>query len=121
MKIECKRYSFELPDSWAKLAEGRESRNRVAILLPEDDRTHSGLLVTLKTLRRRDPAADERLGRLTAASGEAWELLAFYGTEGACSEENEDLYWRARDQLWMVYRSIRPAVGFRWEASELIV
>lgn len=119
MKITADRYSFEIPEHWKELVGVRKRGRRVDIyLLREEDPDCSGLLVSLKCLKRevsKPDAYTELRGRLIGAEEETWLLYAVYGQEGAVSEENEDLYWRIRDQLWMVFDGLRPAEGYRWQ------
>ncbi len=111
-------YSFELPERWRELVGVRKRGNRVdLILLWEDSPGCSGLLASLKCLKRKASKTDEYtepLGCLSREDGELRFLYAVYGREGVVSEENEDLYWRLRDQLCLVFESIRPAERCCW-------
>ncbi len=115
MRITEKWYSFEMPERWRDLVGVRKKNNRVdLILLREESPDCSGLLASLKCLKRKVSKTDEYtelLGSLSCTDGERRFLYAVYGREGAVSEENEDLYWRLRDQLCLVFESIRPAEG----------
>ncbi len=119
MKTETEWYSFEMPERWKGLVGARIKEIRTdLVLLWEKGSGCSGLLVSLKCLKRRKQKPDEYteyLGRLTGRDGDRRFLYAAYGREGAVSEENEDLYWRLRDQLWMVLESLAPADGCRLE------
>ena len=120
MRYSLDRYSFELPDKWKGLAGVRKRGKRAdIILLTEEDPACSGLLVTLKCVKRKAAKTDEYtelLGRLSDKNGENRFLYAVYGKEGSVSEENEDLYWRLRDRLWQVFESICPLEGYCWNA-----
>lgn len=111
MQIITEYYSFELPERWRDLVSVVKKSRRVdLVLLWEEDTGCSGLLASLKCLKRRISRPDEYtefLCKLSYESGEDRYIYAAYGREGAVSEENEDLYWRLRDQLWMVFESIR--------------
>ena len=118
MQIDADGYSFELPDNWDGIVGASRTRSGVTLrLLWEDSRTHSGILATFKAVKR--PAAvkgdNERIGILTYPSGESRTLVAVYGREGACSEDNADLYWRLFDRLYFVYKSIMPMDGYSWQ------
>ena len=60
----------------------------------------------------------ELLGSLRRTDGERRFLYAVYGRTGAVSEENEDLYWRLRDQLCLVFESLCPAERCIWQAVD---
>ena len=118
MRIDADGYSFELPANWNDIVGASRTRSGVTLrLLWEDGKSHSGVLATFKAVKR--PAAvkgdKERIGILTYPSGESRTLVAVYGCEGACSEENADLYWRLFDRLYSVYKSITPAEGYKWQ------
>ena len=119
MKIIEEMYSFEMPDRWKDPVGVRHKGNHAdLVLLWEEEPGCEGLLVRLKCLKRRKTKPDEYtelLGKLSGKDGERRYLYAAYGREGTVSEVNEDLYWRLRDQLWMVFDSIRPAEGYDWE------
>ncbi len=120
MRITQDMYSFELPDRWKDLVGVIRKGNRVdLVLLWEEEPACSGLLVSLKSLKRKTKPDEytELLGKLSGEDGEPRYLYAAYGREGAVSEVNEDLYWRLRDQLFLVYDSLRPAAGYTWEAG----
>ena len=121
MQITEEWYSFEIPDRLKELLGVRKRRNCIdLILLQEEDHSCSGLLVSLKCLKRRHAQLDdytELLGRLTSENGDSRYLYAVYGKEGSVSEENEDLYWRLRDKLCLVFDSISPSDGKTWLAS----
>ena len=121
MRIETKEYAFELPERWKGLVGVKKTKNRTnLVLLREEDPACSGLLLSLKCVRRRIPAPDaytEFLGRLSAGDGTSRFLYAVYGREGAVSEVNEDLYWRVRDRDWELFESICPAEGFLWQPA----
>jgi hypothetical protein len=111
-----KLYSFEIPERWKGLVSVRKKGSRTDfVLLREDDPSCSGLLASIKCLKRRIANLDdytEYLGRLTGPEGECRFLYAAYGREGAFSEENEDLYWRLRDQLCLVFDSLKAGEGY---------
>ncbi len=115
MQITEDWYSFELPEHWRELVDVRKKKNRVdLLLLRENTPGCSGLLASLKCTKRRIPKPDEYtelLSSLSRTGGEGRFLYAVYGREDVVSEENEDLYWRLRDQLFLVFESIRPAEG----------
>ena len=115
MEITEDWYSFELPEHWRELVGVRNRGNRVdLILLREGSPGCSGLLASLKCLKHKSSKPDEHtelLRSLSRGAGERRFLYAVYGREGVVSEENEDLYWRLRDQLCLVFESIRPAEG----------
>ncbi len=115
MRINEDWYSFELPERWRELVGVRKKNNRVdLILLREDSPGCSGLLASLKCLKRKVSKTDEYtelLESLSHGDGERRFLYAVYGQEGVVSEENEDLYWRVRDQLCLVFESICHAEG----------
>ncbi|MBP5253789.1 MAG: hypothetical protein J6Z23_00115 [Lachnospiraceae bacterium] len=121
MRIQQELYSFEMPARWKDLVGARKKgRNVDLVLLWEEEPGCSGLLVRLRCLKRRISRPDEYtelLGRLVRGDGESFFLYAAYGQEGAVSEENEDLYWRLRDQLCLVFDSISPAEGVSWQTS----
>lgn len=121
MRYESKRYSFELPDSWKNVVSVKESRNSVIIReTMETGAGHSGIVVTLKSSRKRLPGQDgtEFLGTLVPANGSGnLYLYALYGAEGSCSEEAADLYWRLVDKMPLVFRSIQAAEGYTWEGA----
>ena len=118
MRYESKRYSFELPDSWKNVVSVKESRNSVIIReTMETEAEHSGIVVTLKSSRKPMSGQDgtEFLGTLVPANGGGnLYLYALYGTEGSCSEDNADLYWRLVDKMPLVFRSIQAAAGYTW-------
>ena len=119
MRYECKRYSLELPDSWNNVVSVKESRNSVVIReTMETSGRHSGIVVTLKSSRKRLPGQDgtEFLGTIAPAGGSGnLYLYALYGAEGSCSGDNADLYWRLVDKMPLVFRSIQAAAGYTWE------
>ena len=119
MRIAEDMYSFEMPDRWKDLVGVIRKGSRVdLVLLREEDPRRRGLLVSLKCLKHKKTKPDEYselLGKLRGGAGEHRYLYAAYGREGTVSEVNEDLYWRLRDQLWMVFDSLRPAEGYGWE------
>ena len=108
-------YSFELPEHWRELVGVWKKGKQVdLILLREDFPGCSGLLASLKCLKRKVSKPDEYTELLRSfcrADGERRFLYAVYGREGVVSEENEDLYWRLRDQLCLVFASICPVEG----------
>ena len=110
MRISTKLYSFEIPERWKGLVGVRKKGTRTDfVLLREDDPNSSGLLASIRCLKRRISKPDdytEYLGRFTGPDGDERFLYAEYGREGAVSEENEDLYWRLRDQLCLVIDSL---------------
>ncbi len=117
MRLETRRFSFELPDNLCDIVGVTERRNAVTFrLLWEEER--SGVIAVVKALKRK-PSANageyEFIGRLTDPEGQSLGLYSFYGEEGACGEENADLYFRLCDRMYNVYKSIRPAPGFLWE------
>ncbi len=120
MRIVEDGYSFEMPDRWKDLVGIIRKGNRVdLVLLWEEDPNRRGLLVSLKCLKRRKAKPDEYtelLGKLSGKDGEHRFLYAVYGREGTVSAVNEDLYWRLRDQLWMIFDSLRPTEGYDWES-----
>ena len=120
MKIVEEMYSFEMPDRWKDLVGVLSRGNRAdLILLREEDPGCRGLLVSLKCLKHRKTKPDEYtelLGKLSGDDGSHRYLYAVYGREGTVSEVNEDLYWRLRDQLWMIFDSLHPAEGYAWES-----
>ncbi len=118
MLYEADGYSFELPDRWEGIVGVVQNRLGVTFkLLWEKGRKHNGVLATLKKVKRPEAVKrdNEQLGVLTDPSGESRVLVAVFGREGACSEDNADLYWRLFDRLYSVYKSIRPAEGYSWE------
>ncbi len=119
MRFSAGRYFFEIPDKWKDIAGVRRKGARVDIvLLWEEEPGCSGLLASLKCLKRRIAKPDgdtELLGRLLGEDGGTLYLYAVYGKEGAVSEANEDLYWRLRDRLWEVFESVCPAEGYSLE------
>ena len=119
MRITEEWYSFEIPERWKDLAGVRKKNNRVdLILLREEAPGCSGLLVSLKCLKRKAAKTDEYtelLGCFCREDGERRFLYAMYGREGVVCEENEDLYWRLRDQLCLVFESLCPAEGCSWQ------
>ena len=121
MRITEDQYSFELPERWKELVGVQKKKRRTdLVLLWEEEPGCSGLLVSLKCLKRKTARPDvytEFLGRLSREDGARFFLYAVYGREGAVSEANEDLYWRLRDQLWKVFESILPAEGYSWQAG----
>ena len=122
MQITADWYSFELPERWRELVGVRKRIKRVdLILLREETPGCSGLLAGLKCLKHKTLKPDEYtelLGSLRRADGERRFLYAVYGREGAVSEENEDLYWRLRDQLCLVFESLCPAERCVWQAVD---
>ena len=122
MRITEDWYSFELPERWRGLVEVRKRSRRVdLVLLCEESPGCSGLLASLKCLKHKVSKPDEYtelLGSLHRADGEGRFLYAVYGREGTVSEENEDLYWRLRDQLCLVFESLCPADGLSWLAVD---
>ena len=114
-------YSFEMPERWRGLVGVRKKSSRVdLILLQEETPGCSGLLVGLKCLKRKVSKTDEYtelLGYLSREDGERRFLYAIYGREGVVSEENEDLYWRLRDQLCLVFESLCPAERCCWRSA----
>ena len=120
MKIIENMYSFEMPDRWKDLVGVIRKGNRMdLVLLREEDPNCRGLLVSLKCLKHRKAKPDEYtelLGKLSGENGEHRYLYAAYGREGTVSAVNEDLYWRLRDQLCLVFDSLRPAAGYGWES-----
>ncbi len=122
MRITEDWYSFELPEHWRGLVEVRKRSRRVdLVLLCEESPGCSGLLASLKCLKHKVSKPDEYtelLGSLHRADGEGRFLYAVYGREGTVSEENEDLYWRLRDQLCLAFESLCPADGLSWLAVD---
>ena len=118
MRIDTKRFSFELPDRFKDIVGVAEKRGGVVFrLLWEEER--SGVIVTIKALKRMPNRGDsELLGVIAGPDDEERLLIAVYGEEGACSEENEELYFRVRDRLYGVYKSITPAPGYSWRPTE---
>ena len=120
MRIVQDMYSFEMPDRWKDLVGVIRKGNRVdLVLLWEEAPGCRGRLVSLKCLKHRKTKPDEYtelLGKLSGENGERRYLYAAYGWEGTVSEVNEDLYWRLRDQLWLVFDSLRPTEGYGWES-----
>ena len=120
MRIVEDMYSFELPDRWQDLVGVQRKSNRVdLVLLREEDPKRRGLLVSLKCLKHRKPKLDEYtelLGKLSGEDGDHRYLYAAYGREGTVSEVNEELYWRLRDQLCLVFDSLRPTEGYAWKS-----
>ncbi len=116
MRITEELYSFETPERWTGLVGVRKKGHRTDFVLRcEEDPSRSGLLASIKCLKRRIAKPDEYtelLGRLTGPDGECRFLYAAYGREGAVSEENEDLYWRLRDQLCLAFDSLKPGEGY---------
>ena len=114
-------YSFEMPERWRGLVGVRKKSSRVdLILLQEETPGCSGLLVSLKCLKRKVSKTDEYtelLGCLSREDGERRFLYAIYGREGVVSEENEDLYWRLRDQLCLAFESLCPAESCCWRSA----
>ena len=123
MRITEDWYSFELPERWKELVGVRKKSSRAElVLLREESPGCSGLLVSLKCFKRKMSKPDEYtelLGSLRRADGERRFLYAVYGRESAVSEENEDLYWRLRDQLCLVFESLCPAERCIWQAIDL--
>lgn len=124
MEIKGDNYSFEIPEKWKDIiGTRRKGRNVDIILLWEEDTGCSGLLVRIRSLKRKLSEPDEYteyLGRITSEDEENRFLYASYGREGAVSEENEDLYWRIRDQLYLIFDSIAPASGCLWQKADQI-
>lgn len=116
MRITKELYSFEIPERWHGLVGVRKKGCRTDfILLREEDPSCSGLLASIRCLKRGIKKLDdytEYLGRIDGPDGERRYLYAAYGREGSVSEENEDLYWRLRDQLCLVFDSLRPGDGY---------
>ena len=112
MKISTDCYCFELPERWKDLVGVRKKgRYTDLYLLWEEDSGLSGLLVRLKCLKRKMSSPDDYTEYICAVGtpdGDERFLYASYGREGCVSEENEDLYWRLRDQLWKVFERICP-------------
>ncbi|MBR4210582.1 MAG: hypothetical protein IKQ96_10300 [Lachnospiraceae bacterium] len=121
MRILTDYYSFELPDKWKDLVGIRKKGYRTdLILLWEETPGCSGLLASIKCLKRKVSNPDEYtefLGSIRGEDGGVRFLYAYYGQEGVVSEENEDLYWRLRDQLWQAFESISPAAGYGWQTT----
>ena len=119
MRIAEDMYSFEMPDRWKDLVGVIRKGDRVdLVLLREEDPNRRGLLVSLKCLKHRRAKPDEYtefLGKLSGEDGEHRYLYAAYGREGTVCEVNEDLYWRLRDQLCLVFDSLRPTEKYAWE------
>ncbi len=111
-------FSFVLPDKWKDLVGAiKKSGLTNLILLSEKGSGKSGLLVSLKSLKHQKTKEDEYselLGILIKGEQKRY-LYAVYGKEGCVSEKNEDLYWRLRDQLWMVFDSISALEGCSWQ------
>ncbi len=109
-------YSFEIPKRWSGLVGVRKKSCRTDfILLCEEDPSCSGLLASIRCLKRRITKLDdytEYLGRIDGPDGECRYLYVSYGREGSVSGENEDLYWRLRDQLCLVFDSLQPGDGY---------
>ena len=122
MRITEEWYSFELPERWRELVGVKNRGRRVElVLLREEAPGRSGLLAGLKCVKRKASGPDghtELLGSLRREDGEYRFLYAVYGQEGVVSEENEDLYWRLRDQLCLVFDSLRPARQCIWQAVD---
>ena len=122
MRITEYWYSFELPERWRELVGVRKRSRRVDLILRcEESPGCSGLLVSFKCLKHQASKPDdytELLGSLRRTDGERRFLYAVYGRKGAVSEENEDLYWRLRDQLCLVFESLCPADGCIWQAVD---
>ena len=120
MRITAKWYFFEMPERLKGLIGVRKTGGRVdLVLMQEEDPACSGLLVSLKCVKRKVSKPDDQtelLGTLTRKDGECRFLYAVYGREGAASEENEDLYWRLRDKLCLIFGSLCPAEGIEWQA-----
>ncbi|MBO4869422.1 MAG: hypothetical protein J5585_06885 [Clostridia bacterium] len=116
MRITEELYSFEIPERWQGLVGIRQKGYRTDfVLLREENPSCSGLLASIKCLKRRIAKPDEYtelLGILTGTGRQYRFLYAVHGREGAISEENENLYWRLRDQLCLVFESLRPGDGF---------
>ena len=122
MRFSTELYYFDLPGKWDGIV-GVKKRGRTAdiVLLWEKGTGHSGLLASLRCLKRKASKRDddkELLGTLTDCDGGTFYLYAAYGREGSVSEENEDLYWRLRDRLWQIFESIRPAGGCIFSVPE---
>ena len=119
MQITLKEYSFDVPERLKDLISvRRKARYTDVVLSWEEGSGYSGLLVRLKCLKRRISELDdftEYLGTLIDEEGRKLHLYAAYGQEGCVSEENEDLYWRVRDQLYMIFDSITPSEGYSWQ------
>ena len=120
MRYQTKQYSLEIPDNLVGVMGYSKKGNNVVIrLLWEDGMEHSGILTTLKLLKRipKNMENREMIGVLRNEEGTQWHLIAFYGEEDSCSEENEDLYWRLMDRLFLIYQSIAPASGYFWQRT----
>ena len=120
MRYQTKQYSLEIPDNLVGVMGCSKKGNNVVIrLLREEDTEHSGILVTLKLLKRITKNMENRelIGTVMNEQGARWQMIAVYGEEGSCSEENEDLYWRLMHRLYLVYESINPVEGFYWKRN----
>ncbi len=119
MLINTDYYSLEIPKRWQDLVTVKKKSRYVDLVLAGEEASgHSGLLVRLKCLKGEMAKVDEyteMLGKLSGVNGQNYWLYAAYGKEGAVSEDNEDLYWRLCDQLWLVFNSIVPAENFVYE------
>ncbi len=120
MRYETRGYYLEIPDNltWVMGCKGRDRDVRI-LMLTEEDEDCSGLLASLKLYKKgpRNRENTEKVGTLTDHEGISWQMYAVYGEEGSCSEENEDLYWRLVDRLWLVFESVRPQDGYQWERA----
>jgi len=120
MKYETKRFSLEIPENLKDIVGIEENEDDVIVkLLWEEDTEHDGIIVTLKAVKDKDSITSdniEEIGMLTSDSGETYYLIAVYGEEGACSEENEELYFRLVDKMFNVYESIEPVQGYSWKS-----
>ncbi len=121
MLISADKYCFEIPERWKEIVGARKRGRHVdVVLLWEENPGCSGLLVRLRCLKRRIRTPDdytELLGTLSCGEN-TFFLYAAYGKEGSVSEENEDLYWRLRDQLYLIFDSITPLSGCQWQRAD---
>ena len=120
MNIDTKLFSFDIPDNLTGVLGAAKTRGGVVFrLLCEEER--SGIVTTVKALKRfpsRNAEGYELIGTLTEPDGSRRYLFAVWGEEGACGEDNEDLYFRLCDRMYKVYKSITPAPGCKWEPAE---
>ena len=118
MRYDTRGYYLEIPANLTGVmgCKGRDKDVRILMLTEEEG---SGLLAALKLYKKgpRNTENTEKVGILTDPEGISWQMYAVYGEEGSCSEENDDLYWRLVDRLWLVYESIQPQDGYRWERA----
>ena len=114
-------YSYDMPERWKGMVGTRRKGNRTDfVLLWEEDPGCSGLLASLRCVKRRILKPDEYtelLGSLQGPDGAMHWLYVSYGQEGSVSGENEDLYWRIRDQMWQVFESIEASEGYLLERA----